>query len=86
MQVTHKSIRALLIDELRNGPGTCIELAERLRERGNSVVDTSVHLALRHMADNDVVVETTADWVKNMTRAVCPEGGTITYELVEVAG
>lgn len=81
--MTNKSLRDLLRDELKNGPGTCSELTERLRLRGCDVVNTNVHRVLRRMADDDLVIESVTEIVRHLTRLQIEESGTITYELAD---
>lgn len=79
--MTHQSLRNLILAELVNDPGTCAELSERLRSRGHNVVDTNVHRELRRLTEDDLVLESVADFVRHMKRTHAELGGTVTYEL-----
>lgn len=77
----HRSLRSLLLSELLNGPGTCTDLAERLRSRGHHVYDTSVQRTLRALAEEDAILELVAEAEIGLTRRESLEGGTAVYEL-----
>jgi hypothetical protein len=79
--MTHRSLRERLLVELENGPGTCVELTQRLSARGQSALPTNVHRALRRMVDDGVALESVADFVQHMKRTHAELGGTVTYEL-----
>lgn len=81
--MTKKSIRAILLAELENGPGTCSELTDRLRSRGRDVFEVNVYRALRRMADDDLLIESVTPIVRHLTRREIEESGTITYELAD---
>lgn len=79
--MTHRSLRERILTELANGPGTCVELTRRLCASGQHVLPINVHRALRRMVDDDLVLESVADFVQHMKRTHAELGGTVTYEL-----
>ena len=76
-------MKPLILAELRNGPGTCGELTERLQRAGHNVVESMVHQALRSLVNSDLVEESKTDPVRNLTREFMIEGGTCVYELAD---
>ena len=76
-------MKHLVIAELRNGPGTCTDIWERLTRSGIAVTDVQVHQALRALVDSGAVDVEVAEAALHMTGRDAAERGVVTYELAD---
>lgn len=76
-------MKSLLLAELRNGPGTCTDIWQRLTAAGVAASAVQVQQALQSLADSGIIAADESVPSRHMTRREALEGGIVTYSVAD---